>query len=459
MGPLHKLYLASPPFMKDWAATLQGWRYKRERYSGRFCEFLDALLHNEQLSPEDYRTMQDAKLAEFVLMCWECVPFYRERMHKLRLWPDDITSVEDLPKLPLLTKEDIRIHGKELINQAVLKRRIRHTQTGGTTGLPVPVYYTAEDRQFDRAAIFRHLSWHGVSLKDKQACFIGRVLVSPDSSKPPFWVHDRSTMRLLCSSYHLSEETIPDYARMLARFAPDCIQGYPSPIYLVARWCVENSFELIRPRVVATTAETLTDEQRASIERAFHCPVADYYSSSEFAAFIGQCGSGCYHHYPEYGIIELLPSEYDHKVQRIICTSFANRTMPLLRFDIGDLMYQTEGKECPCGRTLPVVGQVIGRRGSYIITPAGHMIAAAGLSTIIKGTDAIWGFQLEQVSLTEIIVRIVPRDSYNTQTGNLLLSELHARLGGDVHLRLELVKEIPRTRSGKWPMVISRIRT
>ncbi len=99
----------------------------------------------ECASREKIREIQDEKLVSQVRHVWDNVPYYREKMKEKGLTPEDIRGVEDLAKLPFISKADLRESYPYGLLGVPLKDCVRIQSTSGTTGKRVVAFYTQED--------------------------------------------------------------------------------------------------------------------------------------------------------------------------------------------------------------------------------------------------------------------------------------------------------------------------
>ena len=264
----------------------------------------------------------------------------------------------------------------------------------------------------------------------------------------------------LFSSYHLSDENIPHYINKIKQINPVFLDTSPSAIQTVANFMNENGIDGIYPKAIITTGETLLDYQREVIEKVFQCPVFDQYGCAEQAVFISQCEKGQYHMHPEHGIVEILNDNGEEvkegEVGEIVCTSFTNDYMPLIRYAIGD--YAMKGAStCSCGRKSPLIKRIYGRKVDCLTTPDGKKITR--LSPCFKGLTSIKAAQIIQNSQDKIDVLIVPGKNYTSANGDVLLNHLQDRIGELMEIKLSLVDDIPKTKSGKFKLVVSKIKT
>lgn len=264
---------------------------------------------------------------------------------------------------------------------------------------------------------------------------------------------------MVVSSYHLTPENIPRIVDRMARFRPKFLEGYPSALYVVARWMEENGHPTtLQPQTILTTAETLHDYQRHTIEKVFCVHVHNYYGSSESAPLITECEEGSLHINPESGIFEFLrPDASDAtpgEPAEMIVTSFATRAMPLIRYRIRDAAILDTDELCACGRHMPRVKSIIGRMDDMLYTRDRGWVGR--LSQAVKVfPGSIREAQIIQYDIDSIIIRLVP-DPELFEESHLepLYEDLRNRLGNVVKLQIEYVSQIERGPNNKFKYVI-----
>jgi phenylacetate-CoA ligase len=329
--------------------------------------------------------------------------------------------------------------------------------TSGTSGTTLAVPIDDASRQRNYAFFKRALSWAGVE-NGRSVTFAGRPIVPARWSRPTtVWRWNPALRNRLFSSYHLSPGNAAAYSRDLCAYAPDYIDSYPSSIALLAALFRDTGLPAPRVKAVVTSAETLTQPQRALIEEVFSARCFDQYGCTEQSVFVSQCERGTYHLHPEYGIVEVLRD--GEPVRRgepgeIVCTSFTNDAFPLLRYRLGDVVALGESG-CPCGRQFPVLDSILGRLDDVLVTPDGRRVGR--LDPVFKGRRTIREAQIVQESKSLVRVRIVPGPDYADNDGLAVVEELKARLGDVMHIRVERVTCIERTVSGKFRAVINAI--
>ncbi len=455
-GFLYNLYQHSPLWFQNLMVSVKGYQLRRERFGGRFIEYFSEALRLQWLSETELRQMQRDILKKLLKHAYQTVPYYRTSFSEAGVRPEQFKELSDLKHFPILSKEAVRRNSEELISEKVPPRDRLVLHTSGTTGTPLSIYYTADERQKCYAIAFRHYEWAGYRLGMRRAKFGGRNLVPGMQKKPPYWRYDRSQNSLQFSSWHISEQTVDDYLKAMADFKVEFLEGYPSSVSAIARAAVEHPKYKIRPCAVITSAETLLPWQRESISKAFDCPVMDQYGCSEMAVMVYQCREGGYHEVLDLGYAEFIRPEDSAPgtPATVVTTGLLNFTQPLIRYEIGDTVVP-DGKTCPCGRGLPAIQSVEGRTDDMLITPKGRLLPR--FDVIFKGSPKICCCQIVQDALDHLVFRIVPEPGYNSADGEAIIAQCRARFGDEMRYDIELVDGIELTPEGKFRAVVSKI--
>lgn len=448
----NRLYLRSPVWIQNLLLSTYGRVLRSRRYGGIHEPHLAWLRETERLTRAEIRQLQ-LDLLNTQLATARRVPLYDGRG-----LPPELASLDELAGLPTLTKDDLRRPRSELVDRDAPESALLEIHTGGTTGKPLSIHCTRTVLQRNYAFFERFKRWAGIGPRDRTATFAGRTIVAPDRTRPPFWRYNRAANTMLCSSYHLSEATIPAYVEALRRFRPHLIDSYPSSIQPIARYLLTAGISDLRPTAVITSSETLLPEVRSMIERAFGCPVFDHYGAAEMVALITQCEHGRYHPNPEFGIVELIrdgapvrPGE----AGEIVATGFINDVMPLIRYRTGDEAIQGEG-ECPCGRPFPVVERIEGRMDDVLVTPEGRLVGR--LDPIFKAVSSFYETRIVQTTPSRVQVQVVPAGgSLDPDDVDTLVKELRNRLGPSMEIEVVEKQELPRTASGKLRAVVNEV--
>jgi phenylacetate-CoA ligase len=455
-----KIYFNSPLFIQNILISVYGYKLYRERYTGNHKKYLQQLLASQFYSRQEVNKSTNESFLDIVRYAMKKVPFYRELYGKCGVSPDRINSIYDIDKLPMLSKEQIRQNPERFLADEFQKDNIITINTSGTTGKTLKVFVDYDARRYAYAFFSRLKKWAGINCKLANVTFAGRAIVSPDRNRPPFWRRNIKMNNYLFSSYHLSDANLGFYVKKLQQIQPHFIDSYPSSIYILAKYMLENNINGIYPKAIITSSETLLDFQRKTIEDVFQCPIFDQYGCAEQVVFISQCEKGTYHIHPEFGYVEFIREDGSKaepgELARLICTGFTNRAMPLIRYDIGDTGILSKNQNCSCGRNFPVIEKILGRTDDILVMRDGRQVGR--LDPVFKGLQSIKETQIIQEDLDNVILKIVPGENYNDNEADIIVYELKKRLGSQTDITVEIVSEIPRTSSGKFRAVISKVK-
>jgi phenylacetate-coenzyme A ligase PaaK-like adenylate-forming protein len=201
----------------------------------------------------------------------------------------------------------------------------------------------------------------------------------------------------------------------LNEFQPAMFAGYASALGLLAQEQLEGRLN-IHPAIVISSAEPLSPENRALIQKAFGVPPRNNYGCSEGGVMGYECNQGHMHLNADWIIFE--PVDTAHKPvpvgqlsDRTLITNLANRVMPIIRYELGDRVALSP-EACPCGITLPVV-KVEGRTDEVLRfqSPGGETVPVLPLAlwSVLKETPGVLKFQAIQTAEAELRIRLDPK--------------------------------------------------
>ncbi len=452
---LRYIYFSSPNIIKNLLASVYGLIQRKERYGVFFNQYLKFLKESQWWDNSKLIEYRDSKTLNFIKYAIRSTEFYRN-------W-NEIDNISEIKKLPIIDKQIVRSHYREIIPKDINKFKIRMSHTSGTTGSALIFPLTIECFQREYAFRAIHYSWSGVDLtkKPKIVTLSGHPVAHPDVKKPPFWVYDYVNNWLLFSSYHLSDNLMKYYVNELEKFNPELIHGYPSSVYLISKaYKKYGRNKLKNLKAIYVASETLFENQRKEIEEVFQVKVFNWYGNSEMCANIVECEKGRLHLKYEHSFVEILNENNEDcnpgEKGRLICTGFGNLAFPLIRYDIRDEVIISNEKECPCGRGGLIIKEILGRVEDYIFTPTGRRIGR--LDHLFKDTMGIKEAQIYQEKIDEIEIRVVFENrKLKNDNIKILLDECNLRFGNELKVRIIEVDSIPKGSNGKFKFVINKL--
>src|ERR1700751_4757077 len=349
---VEQVYPRLPVFLQNAACWYYGQKEARVRSGPAFEQRFRELLGSDNWSASEIEAYQNEKLRNLVQHAYENIPYYRERWKTLRLSPADIKSREDLAKLPVLTKEEVRGNLAQLVSRKTNRHDLVFRHTSGTTGKALHFYTTKPAIAFQWAVWWRHRARFGAQPGAWHANFTGKRVVPLDQQAPPFWRWNRPLHQALLTMHHLIAEKIPSVIEFLNSHEFEFYSGYPSIIHMLALHAGAAGLSLKNPpRAVFTGAENMLDFQRRDIQKFTGAVLSDQYGCSEGCGNASHCPEFVYHEDFEFGILEGSELQPGNPARSILCTGFACDAFPFIRYEVGDTgTMQESGRACPCGR-------------------------------------------------------------------------------------------------------------
>jgi phenylacetate-CoA ligase len=423
------------------------------------------LLTNKNLiSKEEIEEYQFSKLKAIIAYAYENVPYYKDLFTRIDFHPGDFKTLQDIKKIPYLTKNIVREKQDQLISTSFNPKHIKITHTGGTTGLPMSFCLDKRTASLIEMAYLEDI-WARIGYKRYDKCILLREDTVPDIIQGKrYWKRNRFVNWLLLSSFHFNADTFPLYYRKIASFKPAYIIAFPFNAYLLARFIKEyNLPNFPSVKGIICSSENIYDWQREFIEQVFRARVLSYYGHSEKCVIAAECPDENHiEFYPFYGYAELINDKdewctAEDEPGEIVATGFNNLASPFIRYKTEDIgLYTTRPcKNHPHWFTLK---RIEGRKQNYLVNKDGIPISAIHIDRPFwKIRNDIFAYQYIQDVPGKILVNIHTRekltDSQIEDVRRQFL-EVHVKVDIEIHQ----VDCIPRAKNGKFQYLIQNIK-
>jgi phenylacetate-CoA ligase len=415
------------------------------------------LCANQWKSYSQQKESQEKQLRKMVDFVWENVPYYHRLFRELGLEPTDIRRVEDLEKLPILTKDVIKENWEEFKPKKLDKMKYYTNSTGGSTGTPFKYRVQKYDRFLSGALLYRGWGYAGYEPGDKMVFLAGSSLDVGTNSKIVKKAHEITRNLKKLSSFDMGPEDMQSYVQTINSFKPKFLRGYASSINFFANYVAENDLEIHPMDAVFTTAEKLFPDMRRNIENAFGCDVCDGYGLNDGGVSAYECPEhNGLHIDTERSVMEVVDedgTQLNEGVGKILATSLNNYAMTLIRYDTGDMGHIIED-QCGCGRRSKLLKEVIGRQQEMLQTPEGKSIHGEFFTHIFWEIDGAKEFQVIQKSLENIVIKIIPEDDFDEKQLDMIKSVVHGKSPG-WNVEFKFVDSIEKTKAGKHKFIIN----
>jgi len=451
--------------MTLWAPALARTVYRlQERAVHRpTFRYLAALERSQWLDRRQLEALQLRKLRELLAVAWAHSAWHRSRMESARLTPQSLGSLEDLRRLPPMTKADAAAHRDALVWRGVPGGAFKYN-TGGSSGTPLIFHFGRWRQASDAAGRMRARRWWGVEPGDPEAYLWG----APVELNKTDWVktvRDRLINQLVLNAFAMSPSRMDGYLDALERFSPRCLYGYASSLALLAAHARQRGRRLRLPalKVVCTTGEPLYPHQRTLIRDVFGARVANEFGSRDIGFTAHESPDnpdGQMLLMSESIVLEVLDAEgrpvEPGELGEAVLTGLCSDAQPFIRYRTGD-MVRLSPEPDRAGRGLHVIAEVVGRRTDFLVRTDGTIMHALAGIYVLRATEGVGEFKLVQHSVRDLEVLIVPGPGWLPERARTIEAGLQQRLGADVRITVRVVDAIAPEASGKHRYVVSHV--
>ena len=390
-----------------------------------------------EMSNEDLKKRNEERFLHIFRRAYDKSPFYHRLYSEAGIKKEDITCLDDIKKLPVITKDMVKKHAAEMLT--VPKWQVMAGHTSGTTGTPLTVYSSWSSIWWNQAYTYSARLRNGFKYGQPLVSLRGNL----DRNTMHMKVHVSNTLYL--SSYCINKDTVKAYYDMIIQYQPVAIEGYPSSLYTLALCMKEAGLKLHIP-VAFTSSETLLDYQRHLIEMQLGTEIYDNYGMTEQTIYLQEAfNHQGYYELPGYSINEYLEDGE-------ICTSLTNEAFPLIRYRSNDVI---EIAELNTDSPQTIVKSIEGRKEDFLICKDGSRVKRLGF--IFKGVNHVKYGQLIQENNGFLNVNIVPDQGFTKLDEKTVENNVLGRIGkGNVDFKINLVKEadLVYTKRGKFKFLI-----
>lgn len=425
--------------------------------------YLHSLLDSAYWSRNRLEEHQNKRLRSIIRYAYDYVPFYHKKLRELGLTPFDIKTKKDLNKIPFIQKNEIRKNLKTIISQEFDVKDLKTLSTSGSTGKPLFLYVNKTESNFRKAKHLRANLSCGQKLRDKWA-----------NITAPHHFGEVSKIQRMLGFYTPTPVSVfndlSTQIKIIEKIKPNILDGYSSALLLLAKELKKRGLDTIKPRFVLGGSELINGYSRQFIEKVFNAPFYDQYSIVELDRIAWQCPvHQGYHLDADNLIIQFVDKNGDEvspgERGEIICTSLFNYAMPFIRYSVGDVGIPSD-EDCSCGRKLPLMNMVEGRRDSFLFLPDGRTLTPRTLTVamnLFKFYKYIHQFRIIQkkMDLFEFCLELEDNCVEETLIETDLIHHLKTilKIDTDVRFKIRFVDHIPLDPNGKLKAVSSELKS
>lgn len=394
-------------------------------------------------SADTIKEWQEEELKKFIKHSYEHTAYYKRLFDELGISPEDIKTVQDLKRLPIITKDIINQHYDELVPDNISSIHHRVCRSGGTTGIPMK--YLCDENTWGYVTAAKIYYWKKAGYRYGDA-FIALGSASLFSQKPGWKrrIYDKIRNERPLNCVDMTDSKCEEYAKYIQKHHIHHIYGYAAAIYIFTKYVSGHNIDLTQIRTVFTTSENLPDHYRQLIEQTYQCKVVDCYGAKD-AGITGYEIS--YHNYcVGYNTIVEVIDEIAPHSGSALSTNFLNYSFPLIRYQFGDELTLGTDSQDYNGQ---VITSVNGRTSDVLRLENGHSLSATGFSMILKEFD-IEAFQISKTGYNKIKLQLIPiKEKYSLSQENRISNAITKYIGYDCDLEIEHLNEFSPLANGK----------
>ncbi len=359
-------------------------------------------------NPSQIKRFADKEFRKIVRYAYT-VPLYNKKYKINGIKPSDIRGINDINKLPFISKDDLRQNFPNNIVPPGYKNGYVIC-TGGTTGKPVSIFTDFITMGIGSIPAIRELNYFKLNWRKSRFVHIGNFnpyrvdLISQEN----FHSHLKSFIAM--DNYIGIDVNLPaiDIIKKLDSFKPDIVMSYPAIFQNLAYLKRKGYGKNIKAKLFWTGGAILDSYTKSYVEDAFGCRLLNIYPSVEAGADIAfECSEGHWHIHPDFFHVEAIDENNelveDGERGHIVLTRLWGRGTPIIRYTgMDDWVKLTPYKKCSCGLTTPLIeGGVEGRMRANIILPNGTIFPPGAFCFITPALHKLNTFKVKQYQIIQ----------------------------------------------------------
>jgi phenylacetate-CoA ligase len=459
------VYRRSPQFVKNGIAfILNTFIPDPVRYGRNYAYFKKLVGESKNWGEKEIKSYQLQQLNQLLEVAKQNIPYYRKSLRSVKL---PVKTLEEFnEKVPLLTRDGLRNDTESFYNPKIPRKKTLRKSTGGTTGELLKIF-VEKGKSRTKELVFMNDQWNRIGFQPNDLRVVFRSAVIPGRNRNKRWYFDPIKNRYFFSSIDLSEENLEKYVKKIRKIKPKFFHVYPSVLSILAAYMKKNKIKPFEGlKGIFSGSENTYPAQIKLFEEVFDTRVFRWYGLGEASALAGSCEfTHDYHCHPAYSYTELLDSE--GKTVReigqkgeIVGTTFDNVAMPLIRYRTNDHAVYGGERCSKCRRQGLILKEIEGRSHEVIFDRNKHQYS---IGPFIFGFPyEFWHnlktIQFEQFKPGELILRVLNHDIPEIKMNQYIDEYLVNRFCENFVLKIVLVDEMERTKSGKHKYLIQHIK-
>jgi phenylacetate-CoA ligase len=414
-------------------------------------------------SPTQLRDYQNTRLRSVIRYAYHYVPFYHDKLRQHGITPDDIQTIDDVPNLPLVGKDEIRYTDPAYrVSTQKNLQELKIVRTTGSSGTPFLVYIDEAEDAWRKAIYMRTNICCGQQPRDRWV-----VITAPHHFGDTTGLQRRLgiyAQRVVSLFLDVDKQI-----EFIQQVDPDILDGYSSALTTIAKRVDRQGITDITPRLLFGNAEIIDPPSRRYLEQVFDAIYCDQYGCAELDRTAWQCPARVGYHMDLDSVITEVVDDAGQPVAAgerggVVLTSLFNYAMPLIRYSVGDVAVLSDD-ECSCGVSFPMMDRIEGRADAFPMLPDGSLVSPLIFTAAMmryEYFDHIRNYRFIQTRRNQFRVLLEKEDGAVAEEllVRSLIQDLQAKIAGgspDVEFLVDFVEKLPQDPTGKSRSVCSEL--
>lgn len=409
----------------------------------------------QKLSSEEINIWQNKHLHKLIHHAYYQTEYYQTLFDNKNIKPDDIQTIHDLKRLPILAKSDIRNNFEKLIPRNIKQIPHKETSTGGSTGDPMS--YLLDLRSWSFSNANNVINWEKAGYRYGEK-YIAMGSTSLFVDKKPSLKHRlyyNLKNKIGLNGVNMSAEVCENYIELIKKEKIKFLYGYASAIYILAKWVIKNNGN-VNIKSCFTTSEMLTKQYRKTIFDAFHCKIVDCYGAHDggITAFAHREN----HFEVNYNSLVRLDDSGQNGIGSALLTDLLNYAMPLINYKLGDELLIDNKQNEEYNYNGQIINQVIGRTSDVLQLSNGNILTGPGFTILFKDIPVEY-YCIEKSAIDSLTCWIIKLPEFNSSHEKTIFQTLKKQAGENILIKIKHTNKPFLSKSGKRQYMVNNSNT
>ncbi|MBU7037664.1 MAG: phenylacetate--CoA ligase family protein [Theionarchaea archaeon] len=407
--------------------------------------YLPAAYRNQFLTPKALKALQEKRLKYLVDLAYRNTSLYRSKFKAAGITPSDITTLDDITKIPLVRKQEIKASFPEgMVTPGFSEANCKVGTTSGTSGNILRILFDYEAWSRLNAVALRNYFAHGVRPWHRFCIVCSSPAEYESVSASPF----SRTVGIL----EKEPESLAEDIRIINPFV---VGAHPTTLVGLCKAIEKTDISGIQPGIVLIGGEVAYPSWREYIEKTLKTTTINKYGATEVNSIAWECSHGSMHLDADSVIVEFIKEGEQvapGELGEVVVTNLWNVAMPFIRYRLGDVAVPLD-ELCSCGRGLPIIKELEGRLDDVIVLPSKELVPSTRICPLFHRIPQVAEFGIVQDSISHVAIRIVPHGEFTEHAESTLRTRIQNVLGSSVDIDITVVDQLERTTSSKFKRI------